>query len=127
MSKSQKTILVAEDETALRHALVAALRASSFSVMEAKNGEEGLASALKHHPDLILLDILMPDMDGMTMLKKLRTDAWGKNAPVIILTNLNPTDETVIRDVATHKPLHYFIKSDWQLKDIIKEIHKVFA
>lgn len=127
MSKIHKTILVAEDETSLRHALVDALNASGFSILQAKNGEQGLATAISKHPDLILLDILMPDMDGMTMLKKLREDAWGKNVPVIILTNLNPTDETVIRDVATHKPLHYFIKSDWKLQDIIKEIHKVFA
>ena len=121
----KKTILVVEDEKSIRQAMVDLLNIKGFTTLEGKNGEEGLKIALAEHPDLILLDVLMPDMDGMTMLKKVREDSWGRDVPVIILTNLNPADEQVIKDIVTNKPLHYFIKSDWNIHDIIKEINKV--
>lgn len=56
-----------------------------FHALGAKDGEEGLELALKEKPDLILLDVIMPKMDGMTMMKKLRKDNWGKKVPIILL------------------------------------------
>ena len=64
-------------------------------------------------------------MDGMVTLKKIREDAWGKNVPVIILTNLNATDERIIQDIVAHKPLHYLIKADWKIHDVVKKIDSV--
>jgi DNA-binding response OmpR family regulator len=123
----QKTILTVEDEKPLRLAIMEALKAKNFLTLGAKDGEEGLEIALRDHPDLILLDLLMPVMDGMTMLKKVREDVWGKTVPVIILTNLNPTDEQVIEDMVTHKPLRYLVKADWKIFDVIKEINEVLG
>ncbi len=74
--KKQKKILVVEDEKNLREAIRDVLRAENFSTLEAKNGKEGIKIALKERPDLILLDLLMPEMDGMTAFEKIRKDTW---------------------------------------------------
>ncbi len=123
--KKQNTILVVEDERIIRDALVDVLTLKKFIALQAADGQEGVKVALSQHPDLILLDLLMPVMDGMTALKKIREDSWGANVPVIILTNMNATSEETVNDVVTNKPLHYFIKADWKIYDIVKEINKV--
>src|SRR3989338_2081930 len=125
MLKMQRTILIVEDEKSLRDAIVDILRLKNFSPLEAKNGIEGVELALSKHPDLILLDLIMPEMDGMTALKKIRADAWGKTVPVIILTNLSATKEQLVEDMVTHKPMHYLVKSDWKLHDVVKKIEEV--
>ena len=70
----KKTILIIEDEKTLREPLKEELQENGFKVLEAENGESGLKSALEHHPDLILLDTVMPIMDGITMLKELKKE-----------------------------------------------------
>ena len=122
---TQKTILIAEDEKSLREAIADILRLKKFNPLEAKNGKEGVEIALGKHPDLILLDLVMPEMDGMTALKHIREDAWGEKFPVIILTNLSATKEQLVEDIVTHKPMHYLIKSDWKLHDVVKKIEEI--
>jgi CheY-like chemotaxis protein len=122
---TQKTILIIEDEKSLRGALVDFLHLKNFIPLEAKNGREGLEMALLKHPDLILLDLIMPEMDGMATLKKIREDAWGEKVPIIILTNLSATKEQLADDEVTRKPTYYLIKSDWKLQDIVKKIEKI--
>lgn len=126
-NNGQKKILVVEDEETLRYAIGEMLRTNHYIYLEAKNGEEGLGIALRECPDLILLDLLMPVMDGITMLKLLRADSWGKGVPVIVLTNFNPKDDEVLMDVVSHESLHYLIKSDLAIQDVFKEINKVFT
>lgn len=119
--KIQKTILIIEDEKSLRSAMVDILHMKNFLTIEAKNGKEGIKLALEEHPDLILLDIIMPEMDGMAALRKIREDAWGKMVPIIILTNLSGTVEQLMSEVVTR----YLIKSDWKLHDIVKKIEEI--
>ena len=79
-------------------------------MFEAKNGVEGLALALKEHPDLILLDIVMPELDGMAVLSRLREDRWGKNARVLILTNLEGDAEKTVHAI-TNGVFEFLVKS----------------
>jgi CheY-like chemotaxis protein len=123
--KKQKTILVVEDEKSLREALVDILRLKNFLPLAAKNGQEGVEMALAKHPDLILLDLLMPVMDGMAAFTKIRKDPWGKKVPVVILTNLNATDERLVQDVVTDMPLYYLVKSDNKIDDVIETIERI--
>lgn len=123
--KTQKSILIVEDEKSLRNAVADVLHRNKFAVFEAENGKEGVEMALSKHPDLILLDLIMPEMDGMTALKKIREDAWGANVPVIILTNVSANNEKLVEDVVTHKPLNYLIKADWDLNEVVKRVQKV--
>jgi len=115
-----KTILIVEDEESVLIALKDKLILEGFTVIEAKNGEEGLSSALSQHPDLILLDIVLPKMDGMSVLKKLREDSWGKSALVIVLTNLSDTEK--VSEALKNQAMTYLIKSDWDLDEVIGKI-----
>ena len=121
----KKKILVVEDEESMLDAISDYLETQEFVTITARDGEEGLGIALKEHPDLILLDILMPKMDGMIMLQKLRQDEWGKGAPVIILTNVSPNTNSVINSVLQNKPAYYLVKSDVKLEGIIEKIKDV--
>ena len=121
----KKRILVVEDEEAIQKAVSDSLTNQEFSTLAARDGNEGLEIALKEHPDLIILDILMPKMDGMVMLQKLRADEWGKSAPVIILTNVNPSTSSVINSVLENNPAYYLVKSDVKLKGITDKVREV--
>lgn len=117
---NKKKILIVEDEVSLRNILRDKLSSEGFAILEAKNGKEGLELAFSEHPDLILLDIVMPIMDGITMLKRLRTDVWGKNAKVITLTNL--TDDQRVADVLALGTQDFLVKSDWKLENVVKVV-----
>lgn len=121
----KKKILIVEDEESIQRAISDSLTNQEFETILAKDGEEGLSIALKEHPDLVLLDILMPKMDGMIMLQKLREDEWGKTAPVIILTNVSPNANTVIESVLKNEPAYYLVKSDVKLEGIVEKIKEV--
>ena len=123
----KKTILIVEDEQDLREVLADKLGREGFATLEAHNGKEGLDMALEKHPDLILLDIVMPEMDGMTVLRKLREDAWGKGALVILLTNLSATEENIIEEMVKYAPSHYLVKSDWKIKDVVGKIRETLG
>jgi len=123
--QTTKTILIVEDERSLREAVRDVLILKNFSVLEAKNGREGLEMALSLHPDLILLDQIMPEMDGMSALKKIRADKWGTNVPVILLTNLSGTNEQLVDGVTEYNPALNLIKSDWKIHDVVDKIESI--
>lgn len=120
MTTQAKKILIVEDEIPLQDALADTFVREGFITFVAENGEEGLTLALKERPDIILLDIVMPKMGGLEMLKKLRKDEWGKTAEVMMLSNINniaKVDQALQENVYT-----YFVKADWNLKDIVQKI-----
>ncbi len=120
MSELPKIILIVEDESSLMLVLHDRLRDEGFRIFQAANGKEALGLALKEHPDLIMLDLLMPVMDGVSMLKELRKDEWGKEAKVLVLTNLS-TDEK-LDEVKEFGVEDYLVKSDWKIEDVVQKI-----
>lgn len=120
MIKLSKKILIVEDEKTLLDVLVNKFNREGFSVSSAVNGKVGLNLALKEKPDLILLDIVMPVMDGMTMIEKLRQDKWGASAPVIILTNLNDADK--VTEGIQRGVYDFLVKSNWKINDVVKKV-----
>lgn len=127
MGHGGKNILIIEDDLSLQQALSDALSRSRYVCSVATDGEAGLRLAKENHPDLILLDLLLPKMDGMTMLKKLRTDPWGKKASVLILTNLSADSGDLVRAAVETFPEYYLVKSDWAIDDIVKKVEEVLA
>ena len=119
-NKTIKILEMIEDEEILRKALLSQIDPKEFEVVVAKNGEDGLKLALQEHPDIILLDLLMPKMDGMTMLKKLREDEWGKTVPVIIMTVVK--DDKRIAEALEFGAHDYLVKSDFSVKEIIQRV-----
>ena|SRR3989344_6686633 len=125
MANKKEIILITEDEVDLRQLLHEKLSLEGFDVLEAENGDAGLKAALEHHPDVILLDILMPIMDGLSMLKELRKDPWGATASVIILSNLSEAEK--IQEGVEGNTAGYLVKSDWEPADIVTLVRKELA
>lgn len=121
-----KKILVVEDELAYLKLLNSQLTEKGYTVIEAINGKKGLEKVKSESPDLILLDIRMPVMDGMVMLDLLRKGEAGKKTKVIMLTNLEP-DNKIIEKVASDQPSYYFVKSDIQFDDLLGKIKELLA
>lgn len=119
----KKTILVVEDDTALRRILQDKLTTENFSVLTAADGEAALTVFFKNLPDLILLDIYMPKMNGIEMLEKLRSDKRGENVPVLLLTN--DDDPQDIKQTLKNNATDFLIKTDWSLEDVVGRIKEV--
>lgn len=120
MIKKKKTILIVEDDLLLLKIIAEKLTGEGFNVATAKDGVEGLKKAISSHPDLILLDILMPKMDGVTMLKKLREDKKSLATPVILLTNVSYGEQ--IDEAIKHGVQDFLIKTSWTLDDVVEKI-----
>ncbi|MCX6755458.1 MAG: response regulator [Candidatus Nomurabacteria bacterium] len=118
--EDKKTILIVEDEKSISGALSDKLNNEGYTILQAKNGEEGLKIALKEHPDLMLVDILMPKMDGIKMAKELRKDIWGKTAKIIILTNV--TDLNQVQEVMDSEVFEYLTKSNVTLEYLTNKV-----
>lgn len=123
---NNKKILIVEEEEPQRKVLRDSLVQCGLSILEARDGLEGLEIALREHPDIILLDVRLPKMDGMAVMHKLREDSWGKNASIIILTNYD-TDETQLQQITTDLPSYYLIKANSTLECILEKIQEVLA
>ncbi len=115
-----KKILIIEDDNILSETLADNLAHEGYEIIQEKDGESGLSSALHARPDLILLDILLPKMDGLTVLHNLRKDEWGKNVPVIVMSNVTePFGVATVVAAGVHEYLH---KSDWTMDAVIKRV-----
>lgn len=115
-----KSVLIIEDEESLLRMMSDKLTHAGFKVWKALNGEEGLHMVESKHPDLVLLDMIMPRMDGMHMLRQMRTTKWGKDIPVIVLSNLS--DDKRVAESMEHGVYDYLIKTDWSLEQVAKKV-----
>lgn len=113
-----KTILIVEDDKQYQNLLKEKLTQEGFSVITADNGKQGLDYLLYHDADLILLDVLMPDIDGITFLYNLHFSLM-KKIPVIVLTNL---------EKATYLPevRDFLLKANTSLADVVTKV-KTYA
>jgi len=121
ITPTAKKVLIVEDEIALANALKLKFRHEGFEALTAENGQIGLEQAISQKPDIILLDLMMPVMDGKVMLKKLREIGEFKSTPVIILTNAGDVDN--IRETQLYYNASAFlIKSNVNPDDIVKKV-----
>ncbi len=111
------TVLIVDDDADLRNVLKDKFELSGFKTLTAVDGEDGLKKALANHPDITLLDIMMPKMTGWQALDKLREDAWGKTAKVIMLTVLEDLDN--VAQAVEKNSVGYLIKTSQSLDGIV--------
>ncbi|HEY7649614.1 MAG TPA: response regulator [Methylomirabilota bacterium] len=111
-----KRILLVEDDRFLRRACEASLRQRGFTVIAAADGEEGLRQAGAERPDLILLDLLMPKLAGVEVLRALKADPEAKSIPVLILSN--SSREQDVSEVISLGAVDYWVKADLSLKEL---------
>jgi len=123
---STSIVLIVEDEKPIYTLLKEKLEKEGLEVEIATDGEMGFKKALELHPNLIMLDIILPKLDGMSMLKDLRKEnTWGAKVPVILLTNVDPSSEKMNREIAETQPAYYMVKSNWKLEDVMEKIKEV--
>lgn len=120
MAEAGKSILIVDDDLTLREMYVERLKVEGFTVDSAKDGEEAIAKAKSGHPNIILLDIMMPKINGLDVLKTLKNDDETKDIPVLLLTAL-------IQDIDKTKGMSngaddYIVKSETMPGEVIEKI-----
>jgi CheY-like chemotaxis protein len=115
-------VLVADDDRLLRTAAVTTLRRAGFEVLAAADGEEAVALARAERPDLILLDLVMPKVDGFAALARLKDDPATREIPVIVLSNLGAESDQRIATAAG--TAGFFVKASLSLADLVAEVRK---
>ncbi len=118
-------ILIIEDEETISSMYKASMSKAGFEVVLASDGEEGLKKASESNPNLILLDIMMPKIDGFAVLEKLKADDKTKNIKVVMLTNLGQSE-----DKEKGKKLgavDYWVKADFTPAQVNEKINKLLS
>ncbi|OGG47526.1 hypothetical protein A2671_02055 [Candidatus Kaiserbacteria bacterium RIFCSPHIGHO2_01_FULL_49_13] len=118
-------VLVVEDEEILLTALKEELENGGYDVVGAVDGEDGLAKVKSFKPELVLLDLVMPKMDGMEMLRKLKEDSEIRDTPVVILTNLS--DYERISEALSLGAMDYLVKANYKLEDLLEKVKTVIS
>jgi DNA-binding response OmpR family regulator len=122
MSMSQKTILVVEDSIDLAESLQDMLELKNYRALIAMTGRKGVSLALNEHPDLIILDIRLPDIDGYEVYRLIREDDWGATAKIMILT-ASESIKNISKNV--NLPIeHVLFKPDSSITRILSEIEE---
>ena len=120
-----KKILIVEDEQAIADAMQTGLTDAGYDAITAYDGEAGLNQAKELIPDLILLDLMLPKKDGMTVLKELRENEETKEVPVLILSQLSDTSK--ISEGVSLGVVGYLVKVDFSLAEVVERIKEVLG
>lgn len=121
----RKQILIVEDEQALASVYEAELISEGFSVQKRLNGISGLDTALTENFDLILLDIMLPDKNGIEILQEIRKNPSTTTTPVIMLTNLG--DEETIKNAYKKGATGYLYKAQYTPGQIVKKVQEALS
>jgi DNA-binding response OmpR family regulator len=123
MDEKKTKILIVEDEEILLTALSEELKQEGFDAVGAKDGQEGVEKAQSEKPDLILLDLVMPRLDGIGALKQMKENEQTKDIPVVILTNLSDYDK--VSDALSLGAMDYLVKANYRLEELVNKIKTV--
>lgn len=113
-----KTVLVVDDEQEIRDSVSRWLSFSGFRVVHANDGIEGIAAAIEHSPDAIILDMLMPRMDGLTALSELVKDDRTQSIPVVMLSASLREEQRTLDAGAT-----FFVHKPYEGKHLVRVVH----
>ena len=117
-----KKILLVEDEPALQESFKTIFAGKGYQLLQAMDGEEGLTLMRATKPDLVLLDLVLPKKHGFEVLKEMKSDAELKNLPVIVLTNLeNSEDVEKALELGTTT---YLVKANYSLEEIAQKVEE---
>ena len=125
MNEETRRILVAEDDRFLRKAAEMALKRQGYIVLTAADGEEALRTARSVLPDLILLDLIMPKLNGFDVLQALKKDAPTAHIPVIILSNLGQDRD--VQQAMDAGAAAYLIKTDLSLQALVQRVDEALT
>lgn len=118
-----KTILFIEDEPDLQKTISETLEQKGYRVLKALNGEIGWNLCKKEHPDLVLLDLILPKKNGFEVLASIKADPETKNIPVVILTNLEGALD--IQKALELGASTFLVKTNYELEEVVHKIEKI--
>jgi DNA-binding response OmpR family regulator len=118
-TKTPKKILIIDDDTDALDTLQMILEKSGYIITTALNGKSGIKKAWEEKPDMIVLDVMMPDMDGFQVCEIIKTDAVTKDIPIIMLTGRDMGDDIAL---ALDKKADWFITKPYDIKYLISKI-----
>lgn len=124
-NNTPKQVLVVEDDQFLRDLIVRKLKEEGIKTLQAIDGEEGLRLAREKKPELILLDLILPGMDGFEVLRQLKADSGASGVPVIILSNLGQQSD--IDKGLSLGAKDYLIKAHFTPSEIVEKVKKALA
>jgi DNA-binding response OmpR family regulator len=119
-----KKVLIIEDDPVLLDMYQDKFTLASFTVMTANDGEKGLNMALSKQPDIILLDLALPKIKGTDIMKQLRISDWGKNVPIIVLTNLN-VDGKILEAITEYGPVYCLLKANTTPEEVFSKAQEI--
>ena len=123
MNAARGRILIVEDDRFLRRACQARLQQQGYTILTAGDGEEGLRVARAETPDLILLDILMPKLNGIEVLRILREEEGTRAIPVLILSNSSRDGD--IDRIRALGVAGFFVKANLSLQDLTRQVEQI--
>lgn len=116
----KKSVLIIEDSPYLAESLVDMISMKGYQATVAPSGVEGVLMAIQNRPDLVLLDIRLPDIDGYEVYRRIRADDWGATAKIMVLTASEST-ENISKNIDLPPELVLF-KPEWSVKDLLDRI-----
>lgn len=122
MAEESKRLLIIEDDPFLLNIYTVRFEKDNFKVYQADDGEKGLKMAKREKPDFILLDILLPKMNGFEVLKELKADQETKDIKVLLLTNLSQRGE--VEDGLKMGAVDYLIKAHFMPAEVVAKVKK---
>ena len=124
MENSVNKILVADDDENILSSLSSVLSLEGYDVVTASNGEETLSKIKKESPDLLILDLMMPEMDGASVAFDLNSKSSGKKIPIIIVSGLVLEDHANARAFGTNSTNSFFLKKPFEINELIELVAK---
>lgn len=125
MKPQDKRVLIIEDDDFLRMLAMNKLKSAGFSVSVASDGQAGYTQCVALKPDLVLLDLLLPGLDGFQILEKLKNDGLLSTVKVIVFSNLGSQDD--IQKASAFGVTNYMIKSSFTLDELLAKINEVLG
>lgn len=116
-----KTVLIVEDEQSMQRALKNKLEHAGYAVFVANDGEGAMEALKSSMPDLVLLDLIMPKLDGISVLRQMKADDAMRAVPVVILTNLSSGDK--VAEAMQLGTFDFLVKANYSLDDVLRKVN----
>ena len=121
--KIRRKVCIVDDEASIREIYETALRQSGFDVVTAIDGEDGYRVIVSEKPDIVLVDIMMPKIDGIALMKALKADESMSRIPLVVMTNVD--DQSVVKKVGKIDVAFYLIKSLFEPKKVVAIVEEI--
>ena len=120
------TVMIIEDDLSLLALYRDRLKTAGFTVLTEYDGQKGLERALMEKPQVLLIDLGLPHMSGLEIMKQIRNDSWGVAVPIIVLAQHDSNDD-ILNKILEFKPSYYLVKKDRTADEVVERVKQLTA